>query len=436
MHFAMSAWDTWRGGGRRGGHKVAARWRAPAVLVAVVAGVFVLGVLTWIIAYDPSHRPWIFNSQYPFLGFDLLSRYLEVNTARRAENIYGSFDPNGFTYPPAAIFLFLPITFVGFREAFAAWTGLSIGCLAATYLVLLRATRTGRWLDHIAVATWACVATVLLFSPMDDMLAWGQTSTIVLLLVVLDVLVVRDRSQGFLVGMATAFKLYPVVVVFFWLGRRQWRAAITAALTFAVVTAGAWAVWPQSSPWTYARLLFSSSARSFLEEPGYINRNASVTGFFLRLPLLPHSTAVVLGSVASVAVAVVGIWVAVRLDRKGYPVTSLVILLCTSVLISPLAWDYYFTFAPLLVFVIMEVGFSSTAGKLAALSLACFAFPWVPYLWAFAHPNFGDYVRGLVSFNALFVGSVLVMVSGVLAARGTPAVRTTDAVSESALVST
>jgi hypothetical protein len=386
------------------------------VVIAVITGVFALCALTWIIAYYPLERPWIFNDQYPMIGFDLISRIFEVNEARLGHNIYSSFGADGFTYPPAAIFLFLPSTYLPIREAFAAWTGLSIVCLAATYLVLLRATKTGSWLEHIAISMWACVATVVIFSPMDDMLAFGQTSTIVLLLVVLDVLIVRDRSQGFLVGLAMAFKLYPGVVVFFWLGRRQWRAAVTALATFIGLTVCAWAVWPQSSPWSYAKILFGSSARTLIEQPGYMNRNASVTGFFLRLPFISHSSALVLGTVASVVIAIVGIWVAVRLDRKDFRVTSLVILLCTSTVISPLAWDHYFTFAPMLVFVIMEVGFSRPEGKLAALALACFAFPRVPYYWGVAHPNFGDDVRSLISFNALFVGSMLVMVSGVLAA--------------------
>ena len=128
-------------------------------------------------------------------------------------------------------------------------------------------------------------------------------------------LFLKERPRPvFLVGMAMAFKLYPGVVILFWIWRRQWRAAITATLTFVVVTAGAWAVWPQSSAWIYAKLLFSKSATSFMEEPGYIDRNASVTGFFLRLPLLSHSTALALGSVASVVVAVMGIWIAVRLE--------------------------------------------------------------------------------------------------------------------------
>ena len=111
-----------------------------ALVSAGVAGVLVLAALTWIIAYDAPHRPWIFNSQYPLAGFDLLDRFVQVNSARTGENIYAAFGANGFTYPPGAIFLFLPITFVPFREAFAAWTGVSVGCLALTYLVLLRST--------------------------------------------------------------------------------------------------------------------------------------------------------------------------------------------------------------------------------------------------------------------------------------------------------
>ncbi len=41
------------------------KWRAPAILVAVVAGVFVLAVMAWLIAYDVQQRPFIMNSEYP-----------------------------------------------------------------------------------------------------------------------------------------------------------------------------------------------------------------------------------------------------------------------------------------------------------------------------------------------------------------------------------
>jgi hypothetical protein len=407
-----------------------ARWRAQAAFVAIVAGVFVLGLLTWVIVYEPSHRPWILNHLYPLFPFDLVQRYWQIETTRLGNNIYVPFGANGFSYPPGAILLFLPITYMPFLESFAVWTQLSLWCLAATYLVALRATTRRPWLEHIAIAIWACVATVLLFAPMDYMLSWGQTSTILLLLVALDVLVVRDRVQGVLVGVATAFKLYPGVVIIFWLWRRQWRPAITAVLTFVVVTAVAWEVWPQSSPWYYFKLLFVGGGVSADEISGYNIHNSSVTGFFLRLPFLSHSGAVALGTVASVATAIFGVWVAVQLDRKGYRVSTLVILVCTSVMISPVAWDHYFTFAPLLVFVVMEIGFSTFAGRLAALSLACFTFPWLAYRVGYVHPDLGDDVIDLLGRNALFVAAVLVMVSGLLAARGPRRVATAGAGSE------
>ena len=233
----------------------------------------------------------------------------------------------------------------------------------------------------------------------------------------LDLLVVRDRVQGILVGVATAFKLYPGVIIFFWLWRKQWRPAMTAALTFVVWTAIAWVVWPQSSPWYYTRLVLVGRGVSAFEIPGYNIHNSSATGFFLRLPFLSNSAAVALGSMASVAIAIVGVWIAVRIDRKGFRVTTLVVLVCTSVLISPLAWDHYFTFAPLLVLVVMEVGLSTAAGKLAAVSLACFTFPWLAYRAAYVHPNLGDDLIDLLGRNALFVAALLVMVSGLLAAK-------------------
>jgi len=387
----------------------AAKWRAQAALVAVVAGVCVLCLLTWVIVYDPQARPWILNRGYPLVPFDLLARYWQIDKARTGTNIYVPFGPEGFSYPPGAMILFLPISYMPLLKSFAVWTQLSVWSLAATYLVALRATRKGPWLEHIAIAIWACMVTVVLFPPMDSMLSWGQTSTILLLLVTLDLLVVRDRAQGVLVGVATALKLFPGVIILFWLWRKQWRPAITAALTFVVVTAVAWGVWPQSSPWSYLKLGFAGSGIDVLEAGRYNTWNSSITGSFLRLPVLSHSAAVALGSLASCAVAILGVWVALRLDRKGFRVTTLVILVCTSVLVSPLTWDHYFTFAPLLIFVVMEVGFSTAAGKLAAVSLACFTFPWVAYHDAYTHSNLGG-------GNPLFIAALLVMVSGLLAA--------------------
>jgi len=401
-----------------------AKLRAGAALIALIAGVSVLWLLTWVIVYHPVHRPWILNRSYPPVPVDLLARFWQADAARTGTNIYVPYGQEGFFYPPGAIILFWPITYMPFLRSFAVWTQVSVWSMAATYLVALRATMKGPWLEHIAIAIWACAVTVILFPPMESLLSVGQTSTILLLLVILDLLIVRDRAQGVLVGVATAFKLYPGVVIFFWLWRKQWRPAITAALTFIVVTVVAWGVWPQISPWNYLKFAFGGIGTHVLESPVDRIWNASTTALFLRLPLLSDSAALALGSLACLGVALVGVWIAVRLYRQGYRVTTLVILVCTSVLITPVAWDHYFTFAPLLVFVIIEVGFSTAAGKLAVLSLGCFSFPWVAFHVVNPQTN-------LDGGNALFIAALSVMVSGFLAARVPRGDRTTDGVPES-----
>ncbi len=388
--------------------------RTAVRVVAIMVGVFVLCLLTWIIVYDPTHRPWITTHQYPLIGIDLLARFIEVNSARTGNNIYVPFGVEAFTYPPAAIILFLPITYVPFKDAFAAWTLVTMLCQAATYLVVLRATRKGSWLIHIAIAVWACVLTVLIFPPMQYTLAWGQTSTILLLLVVLDLLAVKDRAQGILVGVATALKLYPGVVILFWLGRQQWRQAVTAISSFLLVTAVAWVVWPKSSSWFFSHVVLGGQEVDRFGAARNLGLSSSPLTVFLRMTFLPHSLAEALGSAACVVIALVGIWVAMGLDRLNRRVTSVVMLLCASVMSSPVVWDHYFTFAALLVFVILEVGLRSASGKVAAIALAIFVYPWPSYTLAL-HPSFSQDLVAAISRNALFVASLLVIASGWLA---------------------
>jgi hypothetical protein len=168
------------------------------------------------------------------------------------------------------------------------------------------------------------------------------------------------------------------------------------------------------------------------------NANSSVLGLFLRIDFLTQSEAVVLGILASVAIGIAGLFIAARVDRLGYRVCALVTLLCTSVLVSPIAWDHYFTFVPLLVFVIMEVGLNSAAGRVAVVALAIFTFPWFDFIDVPIHPSLGQEIVAGVSRNALFVAALLIFVIGILAARPArggdriPAAQVADSVSAQA----
>jgi alpha-1,2-mannosyltransferase len=389
--------------------------RAAMLVVAAVAGLLALCILAWVIVYEPSYRPWVMNDRYPTAFQDLLARIAQVNDARAGNNIYLPLGLHDFTYPPVAIMVFLPFAFLPTKAAFLLWTLISLLCLAAMYLVVLRATRKGSWLEHSTIAVWAGVITAVLFPPVTSVLNLGQTGAIIVLLVVVDFLAIRDRSQGVLVGIATAFKLYPGVVIVFWLVRRQWRPAITASVTFGLFTAVSWLLWPRDLGWFFSKMLLGGQEMKVFED--FRAGNSSVTGFLLGIKFLSQSDAVALGVLASVAIGIAGVFIAARVDRLGYRVCALVTLLCTSVLVSPVAWDHYFTFVPLLIFVIMEVRLSSAAGRVAAVALAIFTFPWFDFLPFVRHPSLGQDFTAVLGRNALFVAAVLILATGILAAR-------------------
>jgi hypothetical protein len=46
------------------------------LLVAALTGLVALCLLTWVIVYDPAHRPSLFNDRYPAPFTDLLDRYI------------------------------------------------------------------------------------------------------------------------------------------------------------------------------------------------------------------------------------------------------------------------------------------------------------------------------------------------------------------------
>ncbi len=392
------------------------------IVLIVVVGIAVSFFLAWLIVEEPLHRPWFFSGYYPFGFGDLSARIVEVDRVRRGGNIYVPLGSEGFTYPPSAIFLFLPFTALGRSTPYLLWTWLSILCLAGTYLVVLHATRSGSWLQHAAIGLWAAVVTVVIFPPIAQDLAWGQTGTILLLMVAADVLAVRGPLRGVLVGLATAVKLYPGVVIIFWILRRQWHTAATAIASCVVLMTAAWVLWPQSSSWFLTRLFLNGGDVSHLEWSDYQPLSSSVDSFFLRISFAPHWLALALGGLGSILVAVIGMSAAVHLDSLGFRVSALVTLVCVSVLISPVAWDHYFSFAPLLVCVILEVGLRSTSGKLSAAALVIFTIPWfvlrgIPRDTIDIGPPWIQSALAQVSRNALFVAALLVIAAGMLAAR-------------------
>ncbi|HEY1574501.1 MAG TPA: glycosyltransferase 87 family protein [Pseudonocardiaceae bacterium] len=139
-----------------------------------------------------------------------------------------------FTYPPFAAILLSPFALLPQWAASVAMTLLTIGLLAVVVVVALRSTGTlpGPWVGVGAVILLAEV-----IEPVRTAVYAGQVDVALMALVVLDVLVVGPgRWRGLLIGIAAAVKLTPAVFVLYLLLRRDYRAAVTAGVSFCCAT--------------------------------------------------------------------------------------------------------------------------------------------------------------------------------------------------------
>jgi len=196
------------------------------------SGVAVVTLLAWLSVYGGNFRPWLFQSHYVAHFPDLNARINQMWALDHLGRLYTPFKTLAFTYPPPAIFLFWLLHLISKTSGFFLWAMFTILCLAITYYVAFTYSGFRRGALALGVSLWSSAITVMIFPPMIQCLAWGQTSTILISLLAADFLAVKGRRKGILTGIATAIKLYPGIFIVFWFFQRNWRATVTALTSF------------------------------------------------------------------------------------------------------------------------------------------------------------------------------------------------------------
>ena len=109
------------------------------------------------------------------------------------------------------------------------------------------------------------------------------------MLVALDSLLIRGKTKGILVGLATAFKIYPGVFIIIFLLRRQWRAAINATVTAVATTGLAWILWPKSVSYFFSKELLGGGELAHFRGGTQAAASSSLVDFLFRAPFRPLS---------------------------------------------------------------------------------------------------------------------------------------------------
>lgn len=308
--------------------------RARPVLIAVAAAIIVveIGVMH---AWEAHHY------------VDLQVYRFGVQTWLRGGDMYGVLPKTDagsslpFIYPPFAAILLLPLAVV--RWGLSAWgiDALSFSSLAATLFVAARRVWPSAQTWTTITVTAIGMVPALVLEPVLQNFSFGQINLFLMALVAADCLIDRPWwPRGFLVGIAAAVKLTPAVFVLFFLLRRDFRAAVVAAISAIGVTLLTFLITPGASVQYWFGGLAGAAGVS--GSPYFSNQTIKAALARLSLPL-PVQTGVwaLLGLLVLAAAALI-MW---RVGQTAGPAMVLVVNAAAGLLISPTSWSHHWVWA-------------------------------------------------------------------------------------------
>ena len=275
-------------------------------------------------------------------GFFDLQVYYGALTywARDGGEIYDFLRPGtqyGFTYPPFAALVMLPMAYLPWNAAIVVSVTLTVLASAVVIWRLLDpvARRSG-WTRWFALAVALCLAAA--YEPMRETVNFGQVNMLLLFLVAVDLLWLlpaRSRWAGVGIGLATAIKLTPGIFIVYLLVTGRWRAAATSVGTAAVATLVAAGLFPDASREFWTEALWNTDR---VGELAFVS-NQSLRGVVARLDPQHPSTIAWLALV--LLTLVVWAWRSRAAVAAGDEATGLALTGAVMCLVSPVTWVHH-----------------------------------------------------------------------------------------------
>ncbi|MEU5765109.1 glycosyltransferase family 87 protein [Streptomyces asoensis] len=315
----------------------------------------------------------VFTATVPLLRdwFDLRVYYGTVNSwVHGGGHVYDyrvPGTPYGFTYPPFAAVVMLPMALVGPGTATVTALLLNLAALAAA----ARLWTGPGWRRYGWYGAGLAVCALALFEPLRDTFSFGQVNLLLLALVLTDARLLatgRTRWAGVGIGLAAAVKLTPALFIGLLLVTRRRRAAGVATGVAAGATALAALVAPDASRFYWTRALWDTTRVGRLD---YVS-NQSLQGVLARLGVESRAVWAVL------VLLVLCCWVrrAARAGAAGDWRAAFALTGLTACLVSPVTWVHHLVWLLPSFAVLIRAGRPRVAGALYAVLCTSVVWLW------------------------------------------------------------
>lgn len=237
------------------------------------------------------------------------------------------FDQTAFTYPPLFAILLEPLTLLPCAYATYLWHALNVVLWGGSMVLLVERLRQ-RWPHQRLLATTLMVCASVFFWHLLFGFWLGQVHLLVLFGILLAPWL-DEHGHPFAAGVVLAFitlvKIFPVLLILYYLARGHWRVVFGAtlgALAFTVVMIAV------VGPWEVIDSIPSMMSTVHGLSSVWLNESLSN-----QIPVAGALLADMVGVVSAC-----GIWLLRRRgdERLGYAWT-----LCAMLLVSPLVWSFF-----------------------------------------------------------------------------------------------
>ncbi len=309
-----------------------------------------------------------------------LGTYLMGGAHARAVDLYHVVYPPthlGFTYPPFAAVLFSPLSHLPTRLDQIVFSWLGVAALITLLVVTLHVTCPS--LERRSTLWWALllVTPIGLLDPVRETFLLGQVNVLLALAVVTDMTMVPTSRRGYLVGLAAAIKLTPLLLVPYLLITRQRGSWLRAVATFVVAEVASALLAPSTSRAYWTHNVWKPNGAGWLPWVG----NQGVVGVADRLLGRTISSPLTFTLVA--LISLIGLVVAAETYRHISPLAGFLVVEATESMASPVSWSHHFIWVVLLIAWLGLAPDRPTLGEWWALVVAVVfwaaPFWWVPH---------------------------------------------------------
>jgi alpha-1,2-mannosyltransferase len=300
-------------------------------------------------------------------------------------DLYGPLPPTAghialpFIYPPFAALVMVPLAVVPWMVAWMGLLGLSTLSLGITlYAVARRLWPAGGRGGALSVASIALPLAMAVepgrsidfdhpvpgrpalgLEPVLQTIEFGQVNLVLMALVALDCLVVRPKwPRGTLIGIAAAIKLTPAAFVLYFLLRRDYRSAITAAVACGVATALGFLVAPRES-WAF----WQDPAGGVSGSPFFSNQTFEAVLVRAGVEGSARTIAWLLLSAGLIALAAPVI-------RRAPAPLALITVAAVALLVSPTSWSHHWVWVAPALLVAAATAWQQRSRAWAAVTVA------------------------------------------------------------------